>query len=132
MAHSTGARHFLQAQAFPEFAEQEGSSQGDALDKAQGLGLFPQGSLNLEGVFRGKKTAEAFDQSFDGFQVQGVGAAEESIVISTPEPTSITNANTLIKVLATKHKKKNFTHYFLLDNSEAIQYKNKEEQGIDF
>jgi flagellar biosynthesis protein FlhG len=36
-------------------------------------------------------------------------AAEESIVISTPEPTSITNANTLIKVLSTKYKKKNFT-----------------------
>jgi flagellar biosynthesis protein FlhG len=36
-------------------------------------------------------------------------AAEESIVISTPEPTSITNANTLIKVLATKYKKENFT-----------------------
>jgi flagellar biosynthesis protein FlhG len=36
-------------------------------------------------------------------------AAEESIVISTPEPTSINNANTLIKVLATKCKKKNFT-----------------------
>jgi len=35
--------------------------------------------------------------------------AEESIVIATPEPPSITDAYALIKVLSTKHKKKKFT-----------------------
>jgi flagellar biosynthesis protein FlhG len=36
-------------------------------------------------------------------------AAEESIVVVTPEPTSITDAYALIKVLSTKYKKENFT-----------------------
>jgi flagellar biosynthesis protein FlhG len=35
-------------------------------------------------------------------------AAAESIVIATPEPTSITDAYALIKVLVQKHRKKNF------------------------
>ena len=35
-------------------------------------------------------------------------AAAESIIIATPEPTSITDAYALIKVLATKFQKKNF------------------------
>jgi len=41
-------------------------------------------------------------------------AAEESIVVATPEPTSITDAYTLIKVLSLKYRKENFT---LLINS---------------
>jgi flagellar biosynthesis protein FlhG len=36
-------------------------------------------------------------------------AAEESIVIATPEPTSITDAYVLIKVLSKKCRKKHFT-----------------------
>ncbi len=35
-------------------------------------------------------------------------AAQESIVIVTPEPTSITDAYAMIKVLSTKHRKKSF------------------------
>lgn len=35
-------------------------------------------------------------------------AAQESIVIVTPEPTSITDAYALIKILATRHRKKDF------------------------
>ncbi len=35
-------------------------------------------------------------------------AAQESIVIATPEPTSITDAYALIKILVTKFKKKDF------------------------
>ncbi len=36
-------------------------------------------------------------------------AAEESIVVVTPEPTSITDAYALIKVLSTKYRKESFT-----------------------
>jgi flagellar biosynthesis protein FlhG len=36
-------------------------------------------------------------------------AAEESIVVVTPEPTSITDAYALIKILSTKYKKEHFT-----------------------
>lgn len=36
-------------------------------------------------------------------------AAEESIVVVTPEPTSITDASALIKILSTKYKKEHFT-----------------------
>lgn len=36
-------------------------------------------------------------------------AAEESIVVVTPEPTSITDAYALIKILSTKYKKERFT-----------------------
>jgi flagellar biosynthesis protein FlhG len=36
-------------------------------------------------------------------------AAEESIVVVTPEPTSITDAYALIKVLSTKHRKDRFS-----------------------
>ncbi len=35
-------------------------------------------------------------------------AAQESIIVVTPEPTSITDAYALIKILATRHQKKNF------------------------
>jgi flagellar biosynthesis protein FlhG len=35
-------------------------------------------------------------------------AAQESIIVATPEPTSITDAYALIKILATRHQKKNF------------------------
>jgi flagellar biosynthesis protein FlhG len=41
-------------------------------------------------------------------------AAEESIVVVTPEPTSITDAYALIKVLSTKHRKE---HFSILINS---------------
>lgn len=36
-------------------------------------------------------------------------AAEESIIVATPEPTSITDAYALMKVLSTRHHKKRFT-----------------------
>lgn len=53
-------------------------------------------------------------------------AAEESIVVVTPEPTSITDAYALIKVLATKFKKDRFT---LLVNSAQNGQEAKETFG---
>lgn len=53
-------------------------------------------------------------------------AAEESIVVVTPEPTSITDAYALIKVLATKYKKDRFT---LLINSVQNGHEAKETFG---
>jgi len=53
-------------------------------------------------------------------------AAEESIVVVTPEPTSITDAYALIKVLATKYKKDRFT---LLINSAQNGQEAKETFG---
>ena len=50
-------------------------------------------------------------------------AAEESIVLATPEPTSITDAYALIKVLAQKYRKKNFT---ILVNSAQNSQEAKE------
>lgn len=50
-------------------------------------------------------------------------AAEESIVIATPEPTSITNAYALIKVLFLKYNKKNFS---ILINSAQSEKEAKE------
>jgi len=43
-------------------------------------------------------------------------AAQESIIIITPEPTSLTDAYALIKVLATRHQKK---HFIILANAVA-------------
>jgi len=53
-------------------------------------------------------------------------AAQESIVVVTPEPTSITDAYALIKVLATKYKKDRFT---LLINSAQNGQEAKETFG---
>ncbi|NWF54447.1 MAG: MinD/ParA family protein [Syntrophaceae bacterium] len=53
-------------------------------------------------------------------------AAEESIVVVTPEPTSITDAYALIKVLASKYKKDGFT---LLVNSARNAQEAKETFG---
>ena len=50
-------------------------------------------------------------------------AAEESIVLATPEPTSITDAYALIKVLAQKYRKKKFT---ILVNSAQNSQEAKE------
>lgn len=46
-------------------------------------------------------------------------AAEESIVVVTPEPTSITDAYALIKVLSTKYKKESFT--ILINSAQNSQ-----------
>ena len=46
-------------------------------------------------------------------------AAEESIVVVTPEPTSITDAYALIKVLSTKYKKERFT--ILINSAQNSQ-----------
>jgi len=50
-------------------------------------------------------------------------AAEESIVVVTPEPTSITDAYALIKVLSTKYKKERF---IILINSARSSHEAKE------
>ncbi len=50
-------------------------------------------------------------------------AAEESIIIATPEPTSITDAYALMKVLSMRYKKKNFT---ILINSARSDQEAKE------
>jgi flagellar biosynthesis protein FlhG len=50
-------------------------------------------------------------------------AAEESIVIATPEPTSITDAYALIKVLFTKYRRQQFT---ILINSAKDRHEAKE------
>ena len=50
-------------------------------------------------------------------------AAQESIIIITPEPTSLTDAYALIKVLATRHQKK---HFIVLANAVANELEAKE------
>lgn len=50
-------------------------------------------------------------------------AAQESIIIITPEPTSLTDAYALIKVLATRHQKK---HFMVLANAVANEAEAKE------
>jgi flagellar biosynthesis protein FlhG len=50
-------------------------------------------------------------------------AAQESIIIITPEPTSLTDAYALIKVLATRHQKK---HFMVLANAVANEAEGKE------
>jgi flagellar biosynthesis protein FlhG len=50
-------------------------------------------------------------------------AAQESIILVTPEPTSITDAYALIKILATRHQKKNF---LILINAAAEEGEAKE------
>jgi flagellar biosynthesis protein FlhG len=50
-------------------------------------------------------------------------AAQESIIIVTPEPTSITDAYALIKILANRHQKKNF---LILVNAVAGEGEAKE------
>jgi len=50
-------------------------------------------------------------------------AAQESIIIITPEPTSLTDAYALIKVLATRHQKK---HFIVLANAVANEQEAKE------
>ncbi len=50
-------------------------------------------------------------------------AAQESIIIITPEPTSLTDAYALIKVLATRHQKK---HFIVLANAVANEPEAKE------
>ena len=50
-------------------------------------------------------------------------AAQESIIIITPEPTSQTDAYALIKVLATRHQKR---HFIVLANAVADELEAKE------
>jgi flagellar biosynthesis protein FlhG len=50
-------------------------------------------------------------------------AAQESIIIITPEPTSLTDAYALIKVLATRHQKK---HFIVLANAVTSEPEAKE------
>jgi flagellar biosynthesis protein FlhG len=50
-------------------------------------------------------------------------ASQESIIIITPEPTSLTDAYALIKVLATRHQKK---HFIVLANAVANEPEAKE------
>jgi flagellar biosynthesis protein FlhG len=50
-------------------------------------------------------------------------AAQESIIIITPEPTSLTDAYALIKVLATRHQKK---HFIILANAVSNEQEAKE------
>jgi flagellar biosynthesis protein FlhG len=50
-------------------------------------------------------------------------AAQESIIIITPEPTSLTDAYALIKVLATRHQKK---HFIVLANAVANELEAKD------
>jgi flagellar biosynthesis protein FlhG len=50
-------------------------------------------------------------------------ASQESIIIITPEPTSLTDAYALIKVLATRHQKK---HFIVLANAVAGEPEGKE------
>jgi len=91
-----------------------------------GMSIMPAGSgvLELVALNEGQKLflLNEFDQFADRVDIllidTGAGissnvlyfnlAAQESIVVVTPEPTSITDAYALIKVLANKHRKKSF------------------------
>jgi flagellar biosynthesis protein FlhG len=91
-----------------------------------GMSILPAGSgvLELVALNEGQKLflLNEFDQFADHVDIllidTGAGissnvlyfnlAAQESIVVVTPEPTSITDAYALIKVLASKHRKKSF------------------------
>jgi hypothetical protein len=70
------SQNVVEPQPFPKSPQDKGAPQRKAFEETQGGGFFPQGSLGLQGIFGGQEAAEAFDQSPDRFQVQGIGAAE--------------------------------------------------------
>lgn len=106
-----------------------------------GMSIMPAGSgvLELVNLDEGQKLflLNEFDQYADRVDIllidTGAGissnvmyfnlVAQESIVIVTPEPTSITDAYALIKVLFTKHRKKSF---MILVNLVATGHEAKE------
>lgn len=106
-----------------------------------GMSIMPAGSGVLELVDLNESQKlfllNEFDQYADRVDIllidTGAGissnvmyfnlVAQESIVIVTPEPTSITDAYALIKVLSTKHRKKSF---MILVNLVATAHEAKE------
>jgi len=72
----------VDAQLFPQRSEQVGASHGHAPDELQGV-LPLAGSLCLQGILRGEKSAEASDKSSDGLDIQAVRPAEGEKDIGT-------------------------------------------------
>ena len=104
-----------------------------------GVRIIPAGSgfVNLTHLTDGQKLSllsefEAFEDDFDYFLIDtGAGistnvtyfnlAADECIIIVTPEPTSVTDAYAMIKVMSTQHGEKHFKLLLNMvrDESEA-------------
>jgi flagellar biosynthesis protein FlhG len=104
-----------------------------------GIQIIPAGSgfINLTQLTDGQKLSlfsefEAFEGHVDYFLIDtGAGissnvlyfnlAADECVVVVTPEPTSVTDAYALIKVMATEHGEKRFKLLMNMvqDESEA-------------
>ena len=104
-----------------------------------GIQIIPAGSgfVNLTQLTNGQKLSlfsefEAYEEYTDYFLIDtGAGisnnvmyfnlAADECVVVVTPEPTSVTDAYALIKVMATEHGEKRFKLLMNMvqDESEA-------------
>lgn len=96
------------------------------VDGPKGIRIIPAGSgfVDLTHLSDGQKLSlmgefESLDDSFDFFLIDtGAGissnvtyfnlAADESIIVVTGEPTSVTDAYAMIKVMATEHGEKRF------------------------
>ena len=109
------------------------------IEGPSGVRIIPAGSgfVNLTHLTDGQKLSllsefEAFEDDFDYFFIDtGAGisenvtyfnlAADECIVVVSPEPTSVTDAYAMIKVMSTQHGEKHFKLLMNMvrDESEA-------------
>lgn len=109
------------------------------MEGPSGVRIIPAGSgfVNLTHLTDGQKLSllsefEAFEDDFDYFLIDtGAGisdnvtyfnlAANECIIVVSPEPTSITDAYAMIKIMSTRHGEKHFKLLMNMvrDESEA-------------
>ena len=116
-----------------------------------GVKIIPAGSgfVNLTNLTEGQKLSlisefEALDEVFDVFLIDtgaGIGgnvvyfnlAAQDCIVVATNEPTSITDAYAVMKVMSTRHGKRRFKLLvnMVSDESEARAVYANLSQAVD-
>ncbi len=107
------------------------------IEGPSGVRIIPAGSgfVNLTHLTDGQKLSllsefEAFEDDFDYFLIDtGAGisdnvtyfnlAANECIVVVSPEPTSITDAYAMVKVMSTRHGEKHFKLLMNMVKDEA-------------